>query len=153
MLLQSHEIQEILPHRPPFLFVDRVTEVVPDTSITAEHLVSHSSPILQGHFPGNPILPGVIQVEAMAQAAIVLAHQSGRFSADKHHCFFMIIKEAKFRGPVVPGDVMRMEVKALRIGRYGRFEGQCFVGSDLKSHAVITAGFEPKATAETTEEG
>jgi 3-hydroxyacyl-[acyl-carrier-protein] dehydratase len=79
MLLDAVQIQKILPHRFPFLFLDRVISAVPGESIVAQKLVSMSDPILQGHFPGNPILPGVVQVEAMAQAAVVLASLSGIF--------------------------------------------------------------------------
>lgn len=146
-MIDATEIQSILPHRYPFLFVDRVIEVVPDETIVAEHMVSMSSSILQGHFPGNPVLPGVVQIEAMAQAAVVLAAKSGRFDAATHHCYFIGIKEAKFRGIVAPGDTMQMRVKAERLGRVGRFSGECYVGDELKSSASITAVIEPKDKA------
>ena len=145
MAIDATEIQSILPHRYPFLFIDRVVEVVPDTSVIAEHMVSMSSSILQGHFPGHPVLPGVVQVEAMAQAAVVLAHQSGRFDPEQHHCYFMGIKDAKFRGIVGPGDVLQIRVKAERLGRVGKFSGECYVGDELKSSATITAVIEPKS--------
>ncbi len=144
MAIDAAEIQSILPHRYPFLFIDRVLEVVPDEAIVAEHMVSMSSGILQGHFPGHPVLPGVIQVEAMAQAAVVLAHQSKRFDAQLHHCYFIGIKEAKFRGVVAPGDTLQIRVRAERLGRVGKFSGECYVGDELKSSAVITAVIEPK---------
>jgi 3-hydroxyacyl-[acyl-carrier-protein] dehydratase len=148
MAIDATEVQSILPHRYPFLFIDRVVEVVPDESVVAEHLVSMSSGILQGHFPGHPVLPGVVQVEAMAQAAVILAHQSGRFDAEKHHCYFMGIKDAKFRGVVAPGDVLSIRVKAERLGRVGKFSGECYVGEELKSSATVTAVIEPKAKPE-----
>lgn len=148
MAIDASELQSILPHRYPFLFIDRIVSIEPDVSCVAEHLVSMSSPILQGHFPGNPVLPGVVQIEAMAQAAVVLANKSGRFFPDQHHCYFMTIKEAKFRGIVAPGDVMQIRIKALRIGRFGRFTGECYVGDELKSSATLTAGFEPKDKGE-----
>jgi len=144
MAIDATEVQSILPHRYPFLFVDRVLEVVPDTSIVAEHLVSMSSSILQGHFPGHPVLPGVVQIESMAQAAVVLAHQSGRFDPQTHHCYFIGIKEAKFRGIVAPGDVLSIRVQAERLGRVGKFTGECYVGEALKSSATITAVIEAK---------
>ena len=144
MAIDATEVQSILPHRYPFLFIDRVVEVVPDTSIVAEHLVSMSSSILQGHFPGHPVLPGVVQVEAMAQAAVVLAHQSKRFDPALHHCYFMGIKEAKFRGIVAPGDVLQIRVTAERLGRVGKFSGECYVGDQLKSSATITAVIEAR---------
>lgn len=144
MPLDAAQIQQILPHRFPFLFLDRVLEVVPGERIVAQKLVSISDPILQGHFPGFPVLPGVVQIEAMAQAAVVLAHQSGAFDPAIHNCFFIGIQEAKFRAPVVPGDVLTIEVKALRIGRVGKFEGEARVDTRVASSGTFTAVVEPK---------
>jgi 3-hydroxyacyl-[acyl-carrier-protein] dehydratase len=145
--MNAAEIQRILPHRYPFLFIDRVVEVVPEQSITAEHLVSMSAPILQGHFPGHPILPGVVQVEAMAQAAVVLAHASGHFDPAKHNCYFIGISQAKFRAPAVPGEVLRISVKAERLGRVGKFSGVVRAGDEVKSEASFTAIIDPKPEA------
>lgn len=147
MSLDAVQIQEILPHRYPFLFLDRVIEVVPGERLVAHKLVSISEPILQGHFPGFPVLPGVIQVEAMAQAAVVLAHQSGHFDPTLHNCFFIGIQEAKFRAPVVPGDLLTITVKALRVGRVGKFEGEVRVADKVVSSANFTAVVEAKARA------
>ncbi len=119
MLLDAVQLQKVLPHRYPFLFLDRVVSAVPGQSIVAEKLVSISDPILQGHFPDFPILPGVVQVEAMAQAAVVLANLSGVFDPALHNCLFLGIEQAKFRAPVVPGDVLRIEVTAQRLGKIG----------------------------------
>lgn len=141
--VDSAEILAVLPHRFPFLFVDRVVEVGEDT-IIAEHLISHSSPILQGHFPGHPILPGVVQVEAMAQAAVVLANKTGHFDPEKHHCYFIGIEKAKFRAAAVPGEVLSIRVKATRLGRVGRFEGKVYAGEELKSTATFTAIIDKK---------
>ena len=145
MSLDVVQLQEILPHRYPFLFLDRVIEVVPGERIVAHKLVSISEPILQGHFPGFPVLPGVIQVEAMAQAAVVLAHQSGHFDPALHNCFFIGIQDAKFRAPVVPGDLLTITVKALRVGRVGKFEGEVRVADKVVSSANFTAVVEAKA--------
>ena len=139
MLLDAVQVQTILPHRYPFLFIDCVVAATPGESIIAQKLVSMSDPILQGHFPGFPILPGVVQVEAMAQAAVILASLSGVFDPALHNCFFMGIQEAKFRAPVVPGDVLTIEVKAQRLGRIGKFSGETRVGDQVKSSGVFTA--------------
>ncbi len=144
MTLDAVQIQKILPHRYPFLFIDRVVEVEPNDRIVAEKLVSQNEPILQGHFPGFPVLPGVVQVEAMAQASAILASLSGAFDSATQNCLFIGIQEAKFRAPVVPGEVLTIEVKALRIGRVGRFEGVVKVGDEVKSSAKFTAIIQPK---------
>lgn len=144
MLLDVVQIQKILPHRFPFLFLDRVISAVPGESLVAQKLVSISDPILQGHFPGYPILPGVVQVEAMAQAGVVLAHLSGIFDLELHHCFFVGIQEAKFRAPVVPGEVLTIEIKALRLGRLSKLSGEIRAGEQLKSSAIFTAVIDAK---------
>lgn len=148
MLLDAVAVQNILPHRFPFLFVDGVeswdAQAEGGPSIVAVKLVSMSDPILQGHFPGNPIVPGVVQVEAMAQAAVVLAHLTGHFDAARHHCFFMGIESARFRAPVVPGERLEIRVQAQRLGRVGKFAGEIRVGSELKSSATITAVIQLK---------
>lgn len=144
-MMDAVQIQNVLPHRYPFLFIDRVVEIDPGASIVAEHLVSISSPILQGHFPGHPILPGVVQVEAMAQAAVLLAHASGAFDPQKHICYFIGIQQAKFRAPAVPGEVLRIAVTVERLGRVGKFAGEVSTPDGVKSSAGFTAIIEPLA--------
>lgn len=144
MTLDALQIQAILPHRYPFLLIDRVLEVVANERVLARKLVSMSDPILQGHFPGFPVMPGVLQVEAMAQAAVVLAHVSGHFDPAIHNCLFVGIQEAKFRAPVVPGDVLDIEVVAQRIGRLGKFSGEIRCDGKVRSSAIFTAIVEPK---------
>lgn len=144
VMLQAADILKILPHRFPFLFIDRVVEFEKGVSIVAQRLVSMSDPILQGHFPGNPILPGVVQVETMAQAAVVLAHLSGNFDPALHACYFIGIQEAKFRAPALPGETLDVLVRAERLGRVGKFSGEVRCGSEVKSTAKFTAVIEPR---------
>ena len=144
MSLDITQILAMLPHRYPFLFIDRVAEWEPEKWILARKLVSMSDPILQGHFPGNPIMPGVVQVEAMAQAAVVLAQLSDAYDPDTQLCLFMGIQEAKFRAPVVPGDSLDIRVEAARLGRIGKFTGEISVGGAVRSSAKFTAIIEPK---------
>ena len=144
MPLDALQIQKILPHRYPFLFIDRVVEFEAGERLVAEKLISQSEPILQGHFPGFPVLPGVIQVEAMAQAAAILANLSGHFDPETHHCLFIGIQEAKFRAAAVPGEVLTIEVKAVRMGRVGKFDGVVRCGEETKSSAKFTAVMQPK---------
>lgn len=148
MPILGKEIAEMLPHRYPFLFIDSVVEWTPKERIVARKLVSNSDPILQGHFPGNPILPGVVQVEAMAQAAVILAQKSGVFDPETQICYFMGIQEAKFRAPVVPGEVLDIIVISTRVGRIGKFEGEIRCADVVKSSAKFTAIIDSKPSAQ-----
>jgi len=151
-MLDIVKVQEILPHRYPFLLIDGVADFDKEAgTIEAYKLVSASDPILQGHFPGNPVMPGVLLIESMAQAAVVLGALCGFYDAEKHHCFFMKIEKARFVNPAVPGDKLEVRVKALRLGRIGRFEGEIRVGDEIKCTAIITAGFVPKEKLSKTE--
>ena len=140
-------IQRIIPHRYPFLLIDKVRDIVVNTGCVGIKNITFNEPQFQGHFPGMPILPGVMIIEAMAQTAGVLVGLSMDL-VDKHaNVFFMGVEGAKFRRKVVPGDVLELHVKALRGGgRVWKFEGRAMVGSDLACEAVYTAMFEvPKA--------
>lgn len=138
-------IEKILPHRFPFLFLDRVIEVVPKSHVHARKCVSISDPILQGHFPGLPILPGVVMVETMAQAAIVLSRQSDMFDPETEICYFLSIKDAKFRALVQPGDVLDVHVKMERGGRIGKFAGEIKVDGEVRASASFVAVVEKRA--------
>ncbi|MDH4231913.1 MAG: 3-hydroxyacyl-ACP dehydratase FabZ [Nitrospirota bacterium] len=133
------EIMQYLPHRYPFLLVDRIVDVQPGQSIVAIKNVTFNEPFFQGHFPGQPIMPGVLIVEAMAQAAGVLAFRSGMEGNGKA-VYFMSIEKAKFRRPVVPGDQLRLEIKILQQrGTVWKFSGSATVDGKLASEADFTA--------------
>ncbi len=115
-IYDSTQIQELLPHRYPFLFVDRIIELEPRESIVGIKQVSINEQFFQGHFPGAPVMPGVLQIEALAQVGAILALREYE-NLDDVIPFFSGIDKARFRSPVVPGDTLRLEVKALRAGR------------------------------------
>ncbi len=107
-------IQRLLPHRYPFLLVDRVVEVVSGERLVAYKNVTINEPFFVGHFPGHPVMPGVLILEALAQACAILAYQSQGSLANGKVTYLMAIDRAKFRKPVVPGDCLRLEVEVLR---------------------------------------
>lgn len=136
-MMDNIEIQKILPHRYPFLLIDRIIELEPDVKITGIKNVTINEPFFQGHFPTNPIMPGVLIIEAMAQTAGILAIHSG---AKGETVYFMSIEKAKFRKPVIPGDQLRFEIKILqRRNNVWRFSGEAFVNDNLVSEAEFTA--------------
>ena len=132
------EIQRILPHRYPFLLIDRVTELRRKERIVALKNVSVNEPFFAGHFPTFPIMPGVLVVEAMAQAGGVLLLTEFEDRAAKL-LLFTGIENAKFRRPIVPGDQVRIEVSVLGwTRRGGRMDGKAYVGDKLACEAIIT---------------
>lgn len=136
-MFEINEIQSILPHRYPFLMVDRIIDIVPGLRITGLKNVTINEPFFEGHFPGNPIMPGVLIVEAMAQIAGILAFRSG---AKGDGVYFMSIEAAKFRKPVVPGDQIRFEITKIRErGNVSRFSGSATVDGKLVAEAEFTA--------------
>jgi len=108
------KIMNFLPHRYPFIMIDRILEIIPDEKITALKNVTINEPFFQGHFPGTPIMPGVLIVEAMAQAGGVLASASLPQEKQGALIYFMGIDKVKFRKPVVPGDQLVIEVQILK---------------------------------------
>lgn len=135
-------IQRILPHRYPFLLVDRVVEIDDIRSARGIKNVTMNEPHFQGHFPGTPIMPGVTIIEAMAQTAGVMLGVSMDIIDQELLIYFMSIDSAKFRRKVVPGDVMEMHVTTLR-GKHGgkvfKFNGRATVGSELAAEAEFSA--------------
>ena len=134
--LDSDQIMQILPHRYPFLMVDRVTRI-DGNQITAEKNVTINEPYFQGHFPGHPIMPGVLQLEAMAQVAGILtlkqADNAGKIA------YFMAAEKVKWRKPVKPGDVLQIDIELLRArGKVAKAKGVCTVRGEVVSEAEIT---------------
>ncbi len=133
-------VMACLPHRFPMLLVDRVDELVPGEHIAAIKAVSINEPFFQGHFPGRPIMPGVLIVEALAQAAGVLAVETLALRGTGKLVYFMAIEEAKFRKPVEPGCLLRLEAKFLqRRATVCKFEGIARVDGEVAAQARFTA--------------
>lgn len=131
------DIMKKLPHRYPFLLVDRIIAMEPSVSITGIKNVTINEPFFQGHFPGQPIMPGVLIIEAMAQVGGVLAFSTG---TDAKSVFFMSIEKAKFRKPVVPGDQLKMELKVIQQrGNVWKLSGVAKVDDKVVAEAYLTA--------------
>jgi 3-hydroxyacyl-[acyl-carrier-protein] dehydratase len=140
MELSISEIMEAIPHRYPFLLVDRVIDIVPGETATGIKNVTINEPFFSGHFPQKPVMPGVLILEAMAQTAGAMAVQSLGDDAKGKVMYFMAIDGAKFRRPVVPGDVLHMKVTKTRGGgSVWKFDAQAFVDGDLVTEAKLTA--------------
>ncbi len=137
-MMDIKEIQKLLPHRYPFLLVDRIVEINPDKNAIGIKNVTINEEFFQGHFPGHPIMPGVLIIEAMAQIAGVLAFQSG--GSGGRPVYFMSIERAKFRKPVVPGDQLRIEVTILQHrANVWKFSGNALVENKIVAEAEFTA--------------
>ena len=140
-------IQRIIPHRYPFLLIDKVRDLVVNQSCVGVKCITFNEPQFQGHFPGMPIFPGVMIIEAMAQTSGVLVGLSMDLVDKKANVFFMTVDGVKFRRKVVPGDVLDLHVRVLRGGgKVWKFEGLGKVGGELACEATFTAMFDlPKA--------
>jgi beta-hydroxyacyl-ACP dehydratase FabZ len=142
--LDSVAIQRLLPHRYPFLLIDRVVELSDDKVVALKNVTANES-FFQGHFPGHPIMPGVLIVEAMAQAGGVLAMSRPGFDPASSVIYFMALDKVKFRKPVVPGDQLRLEVKPLRAGgKLWKMAGQALVDGQVVTEAEFLATIAPK---------
>jgi 3-hydroxyacyl-[acyl-carrier-protein] dehydratase len=132
------DIMSFLPHRYPFLLVDRIVEIEGDKRIVGLKNVTINEPFFQGHFPGAPVMPGVLIIECMAQVAGVMIY---RDMPDKHRklIYFTGIENAKFRRPVLPGDQLRIEMQLLnRRNNFGKMNGQATVDGKLAAEAIVT---------------
>ncbi|MBM3566548.1 MAG: 3-hydroxyacyl-ACP dehydratase FabZ [Alphaproteobacteria bacterium] len=138
--IDINRIMQLIPHRYPFLLIDRIVEIVPDTRAVGVKNVTYNEPFFQGHFPGHPIMPGVLIVEAMAQTAAVMVMETIKRTAEGVVVYFMSIDEARFRKPVVPGDTVHIHVEKQRQrGNVWKFRGEAKVGDTLTAEAVFTA--------------
>lgn len=136
-LLDINEIRKYLPHRYPFLLVDRVTDVVEGKSLTAIKNVTANEPFFNGHFPIAPVMPGVLIVEALAQASGILIFQTiGRYPEQEELFYLAGIDKARFKRMVIPGDVLQLDIKLLK-NAHGlwKFEGVASVGGELACSA------------------
>jgi 3-hydroxyacyl-[acyl-carrier-protein] dehydratase len=136
-ILDIKQIQEILPHRYPFLLVDKIIELEPRVRIVGLKQVTFNEHFFQGHFPEQPVMPGVLQIEALAQVGAILALREFEDRSEKIP-FFTGIDKARFRRAVVPGDTLILEVKALRIGnKVQKMWGEAKVNGEITAEAEI----------------
>lgn len=136
-MLTRDQIESIIPHREPFLFVDRVLELVPGVHVVAEKDVSGREDFFRGHFPGFPLMPGVLIIEALAQAGAIAVLSSPEYAGKL--ALFGGVEHARFRRNVVPGDVLRLEVDVLRIrGPVGQGKARALVGQEVACSATLT---------------
>jgi len=139
-VLGINRIKKLIPHRYPFLMIDRVIDVVYDVSATGIKNVTINEPYFQGHFPSRPIMPGVLIIEAMAQTAGVLVVASMGGSADGKLVYFMAIEAARFRKPVTPGDCVHIPVEKIQSrGNVWKFKGEALVDGKLMAEATYSA--------------
>ena len=134
------EIKKLIPHRYPFLLIDKVTDIVKNESATGVKNVTVNEPYFPGHFPSSSVVPGVLQVESMAQTAAVLVAKSLNFSGSNALVLLTTIDNAKFRKPVIPGDVMSLVISVKRIrNKLWKFYGQVIVDTQRVSECEFSA--------------
>lgn len=153
MIFDIQEIMDFLPHRYPFLLVDRVMEFERGKRLVAIKNVTMNEPFFQGHFPGNPIMPGVLVVEAMAQAGAILLMSE---FPDRHSklAVFTGIDDAKFRRGITPGDQLRLEIDVIRFrSRAGKMAGKAFVDGKLVCEATLSCQVVPRGREKKPEAG
>lgn len=134
------QVMRMIPHRYPMLMIDRVVDVVPNVSAVGIKNVSVNEPFFQGHFPGHPVMPGVLIVESMAQTAGVLVVATLGPDAEGKLVYFMTIDEARFRRPITPGDTVRVRVTKVRNrGNVWKFKGEAIVDGQVRAEALYSA--------------
>ena len=139
-VIEMQEILRRIPHRYPFLMIDRAEDYVPHTSITGIKCVTANEPYFVGHFPGNPVMPGVLIIEAVGQSGAVLMSKSLNADITGKTIFFAAVDNVRFRHPVRPGDVLRMAVIVLKHrGDLFKFQGKAYVGDKLAAEVEFTA--------------
>jgi UDP-3-O-[3-hydroxymyristoyl] N-acetylglucosamine deacetylase / 3-hydroxyacyl-[acyl-carrier-protein] dehydratase len=139
-VMDTKDIMAVLPHRYPFLMVDRVLSFEGETKVVGMKSVSINEPFFQGHFPGHPVMPGVLQLEAMAQLASILLRKQSSITSGIG--YFMSADDVKFRKPVVPGDTLIIEAELLRAkGNIGKAVGRCLVNGEVSSEATLMFAF------------
>ncbi|MFN3075292.1 MAG: 3-hydroxyacyl-ACP dehydratase FabZ [Alphaproteobacteria bacterium] len=139
-VLDVNRVMQMIPHRYPFLMVDRVMDLIPNVSAVGVKNVSAAEPYFQGHFPSRPIMPGVLIVEAMAQTAAVLVVETLGEGAEGKLVYFMSVERARFRRPVIPGDRLLLKVfKHRNRGNVWRFRGEAVVDDAVVADATYTA--------------
>ncbi|MFO7971493.1 MAG: 3-hydroxyacyl-ACP dehydratase FabZ [Desulfobacterales bacterium] len=139
------KIMNLLPHRYPFIMIDRILELIPGEKVIALKNVTINEPFFQGHFPGSPIMPGVLMIEAMGQAGAVLAAESLSGEEPGSLIYFMGMNKVKFRKPVVPGDQIIFEIKFLKQrAKVFKMSGMAFVDEKLVAEAELMASFGEK---------
>ncbi len=152
VVMNLEQVMEHLPHRYPFLLVDRVLELEPGQRVKALKNVTYNEHFFQGHFPGRPVMPGVLILEAMAQSGGIMAYSMSA-DAKGRLIFFMSIDKVKFRRPVVPGDQLILELTNLhRSSRAFKMRGEAFVDGKLVAEAELTAAIEHAVAANARED-
>ena len=139
-VIDAEGVMRLIPHRYPFLLIDRLVDVTPGESVTGIKNVTINEPFFQGHFPGRPVMPGVLIIEALAQTAGALVMYSLGFESEGRLVYFMSIDNARFRKPVLPGDTLYLHtVKQHRRQNIWKFSGAAKVDGNIVAEAVFTA--------------